>query len=68
VSAKDVILEVLRRMTVKGGVGKIIEYGGGGEGGARSMSLEMPCSIRPGTKVVGRCRGRPVRYSFAGRV
>ena len=30
VSAKDVILEVLRRMTVKGGVGKIIEYGGDG--------------------------------------
>ncbi len=29
-SAKDVILEVLRRMTVKGGVGKIIEYGGEG--------------------------------------
>lgn len=30
VSAKDVILEVLRLMTVKGGVGKIIEYGGEG--------------------------------------
>lgn len=30
VSAKDVILEVLRRMTVKGGVGKIIEYSGEG--------------------------------------
>lgn len=30
VSAKDVILEVLRRMTVKGGVGKIIEYAGEG--------------------------------------
>ena len=30
VSAKDVILEVLRRMTVKGGVGKISEYGGEG--------------------------------------
>lgn len=30
VSAKDAILEVLRRMTVKGGVGKIIEYGGEG--------------------------------------
>lgn len=30
VSAKDVILEVLRRLTVKGGIGKIIEYGGGG--------------------------------------
>ncbi len=28
VSAKDIILEVLRRMTVKGGVGKIIEYSG----------------------------------------
>lgn len=30
VSAKDVILEVLRILTVKGGVGKIIEYGGEG--------------------------------------
>ncbi|KUK10318.1 MAG: Aconitate hydratase [Clostridia bacterium 41_269] len=30
VSAKDVILEILRRLTVKGGVGKIIEYSGEG--------------------------------------
>ncbi|MEN6476335.1 MAG: aconitate hydratase [Syntrophaceae bacterium] len=30
VSAKDVILEVLRRLTVKGGVGRIIEYMGPG--------------------------------------
>ena len=30
VSAKDVILELLRRLSVKGGVGKIIEYGGPG--------------------------------------
>lgn len=30
VTAKDIILEVLRRLTVKGGVGKVIEYGGGG--------------------------------------
>ncbi|MCH5190796.1 MAG: aconitate hydratase [Oscillospiraceae bacterium] len=30
VAAKDIILEVLRIMTVKGGVGKIIEYGGEG--------------------------------------
>lgn len=30
VAAKDVILEVLRRMTVKGGVGKVIEYCGEG--------------------------------------
>lgn len=37
VSAKDIILEVLRRMTVKGGVGKIIEYGGEG-----ILSLSVP--------------------------
>ena len=30
VSAKDVILELLRRLSVKGGVGKVIEYGGPG--------------------------------------
>jgi len=30
VSAKNIILEVLRRMTIKGGVGKILEYTGPG--------------------------------------
>ena len=30
VSAKDVILELLRRLSVKGGVGKVFEYGGEG--------------------------------------
>ncbi|MDR3070467.1 MAG: aconitate hydratase, partial [Propionibacteriaceae bacterium] len=30
VAAKDVILELLRQLSVKGGVGKIIEYGGPG--------------------------------------
>ena len=30
VSAKDIILEVLRMLTVKGGVGKIVEYAGDG--------------------------------------
>ena len=30
VAAKDIIFELLRRLTVKGGVGKIIEYGGPG--------------------------------------
>jgi len=29
-TAKDVILELLRRLTVKGGIGKIFEYGGDG--------------------------------------
>ncbi len=37
VAAKDVILEVLRVLTVKGGVGKIMEYGGEGVG-----SLTVP--------------------------
>ena len=30
VTAKDIILELLRRLSVKGGVGKIFEYGGDG--------------------------------------
>ncbi len=30
VSGKDIILELLRRLTVKGGVGRIVEYGGEG--------------------------------------
>lgn len=30
VTAKDVILELLKRVTVKGGVGKVFEYGGDG--------------------------------------
>ncbi|MDW7738922.1 MAG: aconitate hydratase [Bacillota bacterium] len=30
VGAKDIILELLRRLSVKGGVGKVIEYGGPG--------------------------------------
>ena len=30
VTAKDIILEVLRRLTVKGGVSKVFEYGGEG--------------------------------------
>ena len=33
VSAKDVILELLRRLTVKGGVGRVMEYGGDGAAG-----------------------------------
>lgn len=30
VGAKDIILEILRRLTVKGGVGKVLEYSGSG--------------------------------------
>ncbi len=30
VAAKDIILEVLRRLSVKGGVGRVMEYTGAG--------------------------------------
>jgi aconitate hydratase len=33
VTAKDVIIELLRRLTVKGGVGRVMEYGGPGVAG-----------------------------------
>jgi len=41
-SAKDIVLEMLRRLTVKGGVGKIFEYTGPG-----AAALEVPerCTI-----------------------
>lgn len=42
VSAKDVILEVLRRMSVKGGVGKVIEYCGEG---VKSLSVPERATI-----------------------
>lgn len=42
VAAKDVILEVLRRMSVKGGVGKIIEYTGEG---VKSLSVPERATI-----------------------
>ncbi|MCX6377206.1 MAG: aconitate hydratase, partial [Armatimonadetes bacterium] len=42
VSAKDVILELLRRLSVKGGVGKILEYGGEG---AKSLSIPERATI-----------------------
>lgn len=42
VAAKDIILEVLRRMSVKGGVGKIIEYSGEG---VKSLSVPERATI-----------------------
>ncbi len=42
VSAKDIILEVLRRLTVKGGVGKVIEYTGDG---VASLSIPERATI-----------------------
>ncbi len=42
VSAKDVILELLRRLTVKGGVGKIIEYAGPG---LKTLSVPQRATI-----------------------
>ena len=40
--AKDVILEVLRQISVKGGVGKVIEYGGSG---IASLSVPQRATI-----------------------
>ncbi len=42
VSAKDVILEVLRMLSVKGGVGAIVEYGGEG---VKSLSVPQRATI-----------------------
>ncbi len=42
VAAKDVILELLRRLTVKGGVGRIFEYGGPG---AATLSVPERATI-----------------------
>lgn len=42
VSAKDIILEVLRILSVKGGVGRIIEYGGDG---VKSLSVPERATI-----------------------
>ncbi|MBQ1334414.1 MAG: aconitate hydratase, partial [Clostridia bacterium] len=42
VSAKDVILEVLKIMSVKGGVGRIIEYGGPG---AKTLTVPQRATI-----------------------
>lgn len=42
VSAKDIILELLRRLTVKGGVGKVIEYSGEG---IKSLSVPERATI-----------------------
>lgn len=42
VSGKDVIFEVLRRLTVKGGVGRVMEYGGPG---VQSLSVPQRATI-----------------------
>ncbi|MBF0516832.1 MAG: aconitate hydratase [Nitrospirae bacterium] len=42
VTAMDVILEILRRLTVKGGVGRIFEYGGDG---AASLDVTQRATI-----------------------
>lgn len=42
VSSKDIILEVLRRQTVKGGVGKVYEYGGDG---LKNLSVPQRATI-----------------------
>ncbi len=45
VSAKDVILEMLRRHSVKGGVGRIIEYFGPGNDTLSAMDRHVICNM-----------------------
>jgi aconitate hydratase len=45
VSAKDVILEVLRRLSVKGGVGKVMEYGGEGIASLSATDRATICNM-----------------------
>ncbi len=45
VSAKDVILEMLRRHSVKGGVGRVIEYYGPGIDGLSAMDRHVICNM-----------------------
>jgi aconitate hydratase len=45
VAAKDVILEVLRRLTVKGGVGKVFEYYGTGVATLRVAQRATICNM-----------------------
>ena len=42
VAAKDIILEVLRKLTVKGGVGRVFEYGGEG---VKTLSVPQRATI-----------------------
>ncbi len=42
VASKDIILELLRRLTVKGGVGKILEFGGPG---VKSLSVPERATV-----------------------
>ncbi|MHC2994971.1 MAG: aconitate hydratase [Candidatus Atribacteria bacterium] len=42
VTAKDIILELLKRLSVKGGVGKVFEYGGGG---IKNLSVPQRATI-----------------------
>src|SRR5207244_5980457 len=64
VSAKDVILELLRRHGVRGGVGRIIEYYGPGLGGLSAMDrhviANMGAELGATTTEIGRasCRER----------
>ena len=49
-SAKDVILELLRRLTVKGGVGRVFEFTGPG---VESLSVPERCTITNMTTELG---------------
>ena len=62
VGAKDVILEVLRILSVKGGVGAVVEYGGEG---VKTLSVPQRATIFPSdevTKAFLKAEGREEDY------
>ena len=56
VAAKDVILELLRRLTVKGGVGKVMEYTGPG---VETLSIPERATIANMGAELGECSFAP---------
>ena len=75
VSAKDVILEMLRRHGVKGGVDRIIEYHGPGLAGLTAMDRHVIANMgaelgATTTRLPGRRRGArvPARRGTRGRL
>jgi len=82
VTAKDIILELLRRLTVKGGVGRIFEYGGEGtqslsvyeRGTIANMGAELgattsvfPSDDKTKAFLVGQKRGRSYKRIVADK-
>ena len=68
VSAKDLILEMLRRHGVDGGIGKIIEYYGPGLDGLSAMDRHVIANMGAELGATTRCFLRMTRSSFSSNL